>query len=226
VTNFGTVVAYCVSIMEYKRRYNSRRWFQNIVKFMVFGLFTANAKAQVLFGPPSITVPPVGISVQNGGTAVLTMASTSTPLTISSVTWYYNNKVITNANATVLTVNLGLTASSTLTINNFNASAAGNYYVKVANSAGTTTSSNATLIVVGNIVSNVVSVVSSATGMVKDGFKLEFSAPTGSNIVIQATSDLSNWSAISTNLASDGTVTYTDTVAKTISCRFYRAKVQ
>lgn len=62
--------------------------------------------------------------------------------------------------------------------------------------------------------------------MIQQGFRLQYNAPVGSNVVIEATSDLSHWSPISTNVATTGSVTYTDTVAKVVSSRFYRAKLQ
>jgi hypothetical protein len=91
-------------------------------------------------------------------------------------------------------------------------------------------SSGATLIVLASTVtdtlSNVVSFVSTETGMVTSGFKLKMSGPTGSNLVIEATSDMKNWTPICTNLISNGSITYTDAVAKTLPSRYYRAKIQ
>ena len=109
-----------------------------------------------------------------------------------------------------------------LTISNATAATAGSYTLCVTNGAGGIESSPATLIVLGSVVSNVVNIVSSGTGMALGGFKLQISAPTGSNVVIQASSDLNTWTSISTNTASSGTVTYTDTSAATRRCRFYR----
>src|SRR5580698_6242634 len=104
--------------MEYKRRVNSRRWFQKIVNYLVFGLFTANAQAQILFSAPSFIVQPVGISVLKGDNVVLIMNAASVPLPITSVTWYYNGKAIsnsdTNSNVSTTTINLGVSATSSL----------------------------------------------------------------------------------------------------------------
>jgi len=85
---------------------------------------------------------------------------------------------------------------------------------------------NVALVVVLNTVNNVLTAVTGASKMLTSGFKLQFSAPTGSNVVIEATSNMNNWSAIYTNVASGGSVTYTDAVAKTASCRFYRARLK
>lgn len=212
--------------MEYKRRVFSRRWFQKIVNYLIFGLFTANAQAQIVFSAPSFVVQPVGISVQNGGIAVLTTSAASVPLPITSVTWNLNGKAISSANVSILTVNAGVSASSVLMLTNFSTANAGNYTVTFANRSGSVTSSNVAVVALGNVVPAVVNLVSSGTGMIKQGFKLQFSAPAGSNVVIEATSDLSNWSPITTNTTGNGSVTYTDAVAKVVSCRFYRAKLQ
>jgi hypothetical protein len=215
--------------MEYKRQIN-RRLIRKAINLLVFGLFTANAKAQILFGPPTIVVQPVGISVQKGDIGVIATTATS----VSSLTfqWYLNGKKINPNNGngspiSVVNVAVPLVGTvSTLTVKNISNDYAGTYNVVVQNSSGSVVSSNAAMIIVGNVVSNVVSAVTSATGMVAGGFKLQFSAPIGSNVVIQATSDMSNWSSISTNTCTTGAVTFTDTVAKVVSCRFYRAKIQ
>lgn len=110
-----------------------------------------------------------------------------------------------------------------MTISHVSSANAGTYYMTVANKYGTTTSSNVTLIVVQSIITDLLSGVTGACKMLPTGFRVQFSAPTGSNVVVQATSDMNHWSSIYTNAASGGSLTYTDAVAKTCSCRYYRA---
>lgn len=215
--------------MECNRRFSSRPWFQKMLVSLAFGLFTFQVQAQLLNPKPDITVPPLGIGVQNGGTAVMTVAATALlTAPIKTVNWYFATDKSTNLiSSGVATVNLGTAASSTLTIDNVSPANQGNYFVEVGNSSGTTTSGNAALVVVLSTVSNVVSAVAGGTGMIANGFKLQYSAPVGSNLVIQASSDMNNWSSICTNtVPAGGSVAYTDTVAKVYSCRFYRAKIQ
>jgi hypothetical protein len=211
--------------MEYKFRFN-RRWIQKMVVFIGFSLFTAKAQAQIILGTkPSITIQPLGLSVQNGGSAVLISDATAVLDPITSVTWYHNGQQVP-ANE-VVTINvLGLTVASTLTIPNLSSTNAGNYYMVAHNSLGSATSDNANVIVLLNTVSNVLKAVTGASKMLTSGFKLQFSAPAGSNVVIEATSDMNKWSAIYTNVAAGGSVTYTDAIAKTASCRFYRARIK
>lgn len=211
--------------MEYQFRL-SRRWIQKMVVFIGFSLFTARAQAQIgLPLPPTIAPQPVGLSVQNGGTAVLVSDASSLSV-ITNVSWYHNNGQLVPANQ-VVTVNAGLTAVSTLTIPNVSSTNAGNYYMVVQNSFGlSATSSKANVIVLLSTVTNVLQAVTGASKMLTQGFKLQFSAPIGSNVVIEATSDMTHWSSIYTNVASSGSVTYTDAVARTISSRFYRARLK
>ena len=217
--------------MEYKQRQN-RRWIQKMVIFLVFGLFiTARAEAQILgLGPPVITVQPMGTNVQNGDTVTFTTSAYCTLGDICAVTWVFKNgKLPTNATVTVS--GLGTTTvSSTLTLKNASSACAGNYSVEIEDellggllglTTATATSQNATLGIIPTVTA-----VPSGTGMVSSGFKLEFSAPTGSNVVIEASSDLKTWVPISTNVVAGGIVSYIDAAAKAHSSRFYRALIK
>jgi hypothetical protein len=128
--------------------------------------------------------------------------------------------------ATAVPVVPGVSTVNTLTVKNVSSVNSGNYSVQVVNGVGSETSSNATLVVLANTVSNVVSFVSSETGMTVNGFKIELSGPAGSNYVIEASTDLKNWIPISTHAVPTGTVSYTDAAAKTLPFEYYRAVVQ
>lgn len=174
--------------------------------------------------PPIIITPPAGVSVQNGDTAVITALVAPSLLSKQFFYWHCNGQsVTTNKSISIGNVVSGLNLLVSLTISNATAASAGEYTLCITNGAGGVESSPATLIVLGTVVSNVVNIVSTGTGMTLGGFKLQLSAPTGSNVVIQASSDLNTWTSISTNMASSGGVTYTDTSATNRTCRFYRA---
>jgi len=207
--------------MESKIRFRNRQWLQKSLVYIVFTLFTAKAQALALFGPPDITVQPIGISVQNGGTAIITCTATSVS-GFTSWNWYCNGKLVPSSD--YVTVDLLVGVECILTVPNASTTNAGTYKMTVSNAYGTTTSSNVAVVL--NTVNNVLTAVTGASKMLTSGFKLQFSAPTGSNVVIEATSNMNNWSAIYTNVASGGSVTYTDAVAKTASCRFYRARLK
>jgi hypothetical protein len=210
--------------MEKMRRLNRYRLHAAAICVVFFGLFTAKSHAQI-GTPPTIAVQPLGLAVQNGGTAVLT--TTAVSLTSMKFYWLFNNQPVPTATTTVVNVNVPLVGTvSTLTVSNVCSANAGTYSVRIVNGVGSGTSSNATLIVLANTVSNVLNIVSTGTGMTANGFKILLSGPPGSNYVIQASTDLKNWTPISTNAAPTGSVSYTDAAAKNLPFRYYRAMVR
>ena len=194
-----------------------------LVGLVFLSLLTTTARAQLGF-PPVIAVQPVGTGVNNGGSATITatvLPSTST----MNFYWFLNGRPVTNSNVTV--VNAGL--ASTLTINNFTTANAGIYSLRVTNGVGSVTSSNATMLYPNTVVSNTLTVVEfvyPGTGMTTTGYRMQISGPAGSNVVVQASTDLKNWTAISTNFLTNGVAACADATAKNRSLRFYRAVVR
>lgn len=187
--------------------------------------------------PPKIIVQPLGISVQNGGTAIIAVAAQTTDILYGpSFTWYCNNKKITQGgnisissddSLTLLGINLlGLSPVSILTITGLASANAGSYYVVETDSEGSATSSNAVLVVLSPVVNNAINIISSQTALTAAGFKLQMSTPTGSNVVVQASSDLVHWTPIYTNLNSSGSLSFTDGTATNYPYRYYRARTQ
>ena len=177
------------------------------------------------FGAPYIIVQPLGLSVQNGGIAIIT--ATAASLTPMKLYWYCNGKPVPTTNTTVANLNVVAGTLSTLTINNFSSANAGNYSLRVTNLVNlSAVSSSATVIVLVSTVSNVVNFVTSGIGLTPKGFNIQLSAPTGSNVVIQASTDCKTWVPISTNTATGGSVSYTDTAAVSLPSRYYRALIK
>lgn len=81
-------------------------------------------------------------------------------------------------------------------------------------------------VVVMPATSNAPYIVPSGTGMTANGFKIQLSGLSGSNYVIQASTDLKNWTSVSTNAAPTGSVSYTDAAAMNLPFRYYRAMLQ
>ncbi len=188
--------------------------------FLAF--WTGKCEAQ-LGTPPIIAVQPLGISVQNGGTA--SVSATAVSLTPMEFHWFYNGKSIQKPQVANVVVPLVGTIT-TLIITNATAASAGQYYVKIENGVGEVTSSNATLVVLANVVPATLNIVSNALQMTASGFNIQLSGPAGSNYVIEASTDLKNWTPIATNAAPTGTVSYIDTQATNYPSRFYRARLQ
>lgn len=217
--------------MESMRKY-SNCWLREAAICMLFFVFLTNESYAGLGLPPAINAQPSDTTVSNTDTATFstTVALSLTPLEFN---WLFNGKsIVTNSNITVknsallglLGVEIGVI--SELTIHNASSTNAGSYSVQIVNGGGTVSSSSATLIVLTSTVSNVVNITSAGTGMVAGGFKIQLSGPSGSNYVIQASTDLKNWVPISTNAAPTGSVSYTDAAATNLSFRYYRAMIQ
>lgn len=190
------------------------------------GFSTVKTLAQV-GPPPAITAQPSGINVQLLGTGVFSARSKRGTV----YQWLLNGQPVPAGNTLVLEAPYLLDLSQTVsTLTVLLATNSGAYSLKVSNTSGASvTSTPAMLILSGvvTVVSNVVSIVASDTGKLANGaFKLTLEVPTGSNIVVQASSDLSHWSSLSTNTATSSSMTFTDSAAATISCRFYRARIQ
>ena len=65
-----------------------------------------------------------------------------------------------------------------------------------------------------------------ASALTPAGFSFQLSAPLGSQLVIEASSDLVHWIPIATNSAPDGTVSCTDPAALNFPGRYYRARIE
>jgi hypothetical protein len=206
--------------MEFRSQIN-RFWSKKMAICLFFAIFVAKVEAGGIV-TPSITAEPSNTNVLNGDTASFTMSAGCLLSAIGSVTWYYTNNDNVKPVATNTFLVSLLSVSSTLTINNVSSNNAGNYYAVVADLlGGTVKTSSATLGIIPPVTA-----LTSESVMMPKGFKLQFSGPTGSNLVIEATSDMVHWSPISTNVITSGSVTYTDTVAKAQSSRFYRAFIK
>lgn len=206
-------------------------------------LFFLVAKCNAGGLAPTIVVQPTGTNVLNGDTAVFVAAADSGILALTGVsfTWYCTSNGVTrtvsaNSNITISTVItnslLGIIlggdeAFSVLTIKNANPTNMGKYYVKATELLGGSIDSlNAALNVVTPVVVPVINIATSASALTTSGFNLQMSTPVGSNVVVEASSDMHTWTPIYTNLNSSGTLTYMDTDAKNHTARYYRAHTQ
>jgi hypothetical protein len=203
---------------------NSERWSWKTLVFLLLGLlFTTGAEAQMA----SASVSPSSISVSNGDTVTITATGYVTLGVLSSAGWSYSgrswptNAVYTTTGGGIL--NVDSTITSTLTISHITSASAGTYTFSV---------SGGLLLIVSARASATVGIIPTVTAdpvgshMVEKGFKILFSGPTGSNLVIQASSDMKNWTSLCTNVITSGSVTYTDAVAKAVTCRFYRGRLK
>jgi Immunoglobulin domain len=199
-------------------------WLRKAVICLAFFGFLSAKDARAYGVPPLISVPPVGITVQSGGTITLTsvIGVSLTPLTVK---WLYNGNEVTNAKIVTSTLPIVGTTTTTLTLTNASSALAGNYAVQAENFGGTNTSGNAIVIVVMNLLSPV-TILTSQCGLTNGGFQLQLLKPAQSNCVIEATGDFVHWIPINTNTSGSTNFSYLDSAATNLSRRYYRARLQ
>lgn len=197
--------------------------------FLVFGLFImANAKAGIV--APTLTVSPAVTNVSKGDTVTISVQSSVLVGVLSSINCTFSGGAFP-ANASFTTsgggalLDLGGSVNAVLTITNVSAANAGTY-----------TFSSSTVGLLGGLlttyapctltVTPTVTAMTAGSAIVTKGFKIQFSGPTGSNLVIQASTDMKHWTSVSTNVITGGSVTYTDAAAMTMPSRYYRAKLK
>jgi hypothetical protein len=159
--------------------------------------------------PPSVTAQPQSQAVAVGQSASFSLVAIGTaPL---SYLWKFSGTALPGATSSILTLNSVQTNNT------------GSYTVVVANPWGSVTSAVATLAVTNP---NITLSPSGGRGMTSSGFAFQCSVPVGCTYVILASTNLQDWTPISTNVALTGSVVLTDSGATNSSRRFYRAMVQ
>jgi hypothetical protein len=153
-------------------------------------------------GRPHLTTQPASRTVPTGATVIYAaMAVGNPPLTYQ---WQINGTNIPGATAAVLS------------LPNVQPAQAGDYSVVVSNAAGSVTSVVATLTVqvpLGILI---------APAFTQAGlFQFNLAGATGSNYVVEASTDLTDWVPLQTN---SSPFTFADTNAVNFPWRFYRAQ--
>ncbi|MEO6036294.1 MAG: immunoglobulin domain-containing protein [Verrucomicrobiota bacterium] len=163
-------------------------------------VLTVNALAA-----PVITQQPLTQTVTPGSSPALTVVATGNPT--PAYQWLFN------------TTNLAGQTASSLTLNNFQSNNEGNYSVVVSNSVNSVTSSNAMLALNAPLRFSPYSIDQNLA-------QFQLIGIVGSNYIFQATSNLTDWSSLRTNTASNGFTTFQDTNVSNFPTRIYRAKQQ
>jgi uncharacterized protein YpmS len=175
-----------------------------------YGSVTSTVATLTVYVPPVIAIQPLSQTVAQGLNASLSVTASGTePL---SYQWIFSG------------TNLAGATTSVLVLTNLQATNAGSYTVVVTNSAGSITSAPAMLAVTNPPPPAPPSM--DAAGMTTNGFALQLSVPVGRTYTIWVTTNLQDWTPISTNVAETGTVLVTDTAATNFGTRFYRAMIR
>lgn len=172
-----------------------------------WGSVTSAVATLTVLVPPGITTQPQSLTVIQGNSASFSiMASGTAPL---SYQWSLNGTDLSGA------------TSSTLTLNTVQPTDAGSYAAVVTNVAGSVTSTVAALAVTPSTLPSF-----DSAGMTSSGFTMQLSVPMGSTYVILASTNLQDWTPISTNVALTSSAVLTDATATNSSRRYYRVILQ
>ena len=120
--------------------------------------------------------------------------------------------------------NIAGATNLTLTITNVQPNHGGTYSLLVSNSLGTTISSNAVLTVV--VIAPSIIVDDGSVGFGPEGFGFNLSGAVGTTVIVEGSTNLSDWLPLQTNLL-DGTPAYfTDPQWTNYPGRYYRLRSQ
>ncbi len=156
--------------------------------------------------PPQITLQPASQSVSLHGNASFTIAATGA----LAYQWQFDN------------ANLPYATGNSLNLTNIQSANAGYYQVVVTNINGTTVSSAASLMITNLPVSFV---TGGGAISYSGGHVLELTNLAGQGaLVIDASTDLIQWTPILTNPPGFGAIQFIDTDAAAYTNRFYRAR--
>ena len=172
--------------------------------------FSNEASYNVPTIDPAITTQPQSQAVPAGSTVTLTVAAAGTPA--FDYQWCFNSASISGE------------VGTSLTITNFQSSNEGDYDVLVTNELGSVASETAGLYLAGPL--RFVNPYVDSNGW----FWASQVGPAGSNFVVEASTNLLNWTPFATNPAPFGILSFTDTNqcyftnnSGISSYRFYRA---
>ncbi len=172
------------------------------------GSITSVTATVTVLLPPEITTEPISQSAGTGQDVAFSVAATGTgPLTYQ---WSFNGAPLSGAN------------SPALLLTNVRETNSGNYMVTVSNIVGTATGSAALT------VTNIPAKLSLPTlgAAPPNGFEFRLSMPVGSTYVILASTNLQDWSPISTNVALTRSFIFRDADSGNYPMRFYKALVE
>jgi hypothetical protein len=194
---------------------NCGRYFNGVIdEAGVFGSALSALTIQMI-GSGALTLPQASVGPQSqsvvaGTTANFSVTAGGTGPFIYQ--WQFNGMSIYEA------------TNATLTLTEVTTNQAGSYRVLIANAAGSITSSNATLSVLGIPFSFVTT--PSAILYSNGQLHLQLTGLTGQGpILLEASTNLTQWTPIFTNPSASGTIPLIDSNASNYPHRYYRATI-
>ena len=154
---------------------------------------------------PVIANQPQNTAVTAGQDGILSVAIANTSVTPLAYQWQFNS------------ANLPAATQAAYTRPGFQASHQGNYRVVVTNLVGAVTSSIAMMYLDRPP-------IHATNSFINGGgfFESQWLGPTGSLLTVQVSTNLTNWSSVSTSTAASGYINYTDSTPAGLSRRYYR----
>lgn len=171
-----------------------------------YGTVVLNSMLQV---PPRINSQPVSRTAAPGAT--VTLNTSVSGYTGPYCQWFLNGVRIPGA------------TSNVMTITNLQSATAGTYQMIATNSLGTAVTVPACLLLNSALRLDSCSVGTSGGGASGDCFQMRLVGVAGSNYVLQASTDMVNWTPIATNAPATGLWNFTDVQSTNFVRRFYRA---
>jgi hypothetical protein len=171
--------------------------------------------AKATIGAPTILSQPQSTNVMAGSNAGFNVGADGPPLAYQ---WFKNGTTLSDGG------NVSGSLTDLLSLANVYVADPGGYLVVVSNNFGSVTSSVATL-----TVSNLPLMLPGGTGnqgFANNQFWLTLSGPAGSNAVLSASTNLIDWTLLSTNPLTFGSMTFTDVLSTNFPQRFYKAQLQ
>lgn len=193
------------SVLSFPQVHTSQAGDYRVVVTNSFGSVTSQvAHLAVFLAPPVVLVPPQNLTVPAGGNASLSaIVGGSPPFTYQ---WVFNG------------TNLPAATNSTLLLTNLQSTATGDYWVIVANVAGSATSAPPAQVTVVPLW------CANAEFKPGAGFKLTFQGQTGLVGEVLASTSLVDWLVLGRFTNATGVVDFTDP-DQNHNRRFYRARL-
>jgi hypothetical protein len=196
------------STLTYTNVHLSKAGNYTVVVANAAGSVTSAVATLSVYFSPGIQSQPQNLTVTQSQNASFSVVATgSAPL---GYQWNLNGTALSDA------------TNATLSLTNVQTTDAGSYQVVVTNIVGSITSAVATLTVTNPMV---ILSLPTGGGMTPGWFTFQLSLPMRATYVILASTDLQAWTPIATNVATLGSVVFTDSAATNYPCRFYRAMI-
>ena len=180
-------------------------WTETGITWATRPAVTSAGAVLTVYSPLAITVQPASQNVGAGSNFTVSVTATGYPVPIYR--WRKDGSDLPGASAPSYTVTGAQPA------------AAGDYLVVLTNILGVVTSSVAKIGVL-----YYVPTITGSTGFTGDQFGFGVSGPDGNSFVVESSTNLASWQAITTNTFGPGTFPFLDPASRTNPLSYYRVR--